>query len=55
MFIAARNKSLKNVNILLDHGADVNVKDNMDETPLFPAVELGCYDMVKSLVEVSEV
>ena len=55
LFIAARNKNLKNVNTLLDHGADVNVKDSMNETPLFPAVELGCYDMVKRLVEVSEV
>ena len=55
LFIAARNKNLKNMNILLDHGADVNVKDSMNETPLFPAVELGCIDMVKRLVEVSEV
>lgn len=52
LFIATRNCCLENVTLLVDAGADVNMKDSMNETALFPAVEMGCREIVEKLVEV---
>ena len=49
--IAAANGHDKCVQILIDHGADVNAKDRFDVTALHMAAEKGNYFCVKALLD----
>ena len=51
LHIAAANADLKCVQLLLQYGADVNVKDTNDWTPLHAAVRRGNWKCAILLIE----
>ena len=51
IFDYIKENNISEVKLLLDHGADVNVKDEDGETPLFCASNNGHKEIVKLLLE----
>ena len=49
--IAARNNDIKITNLLLQHGADVNIKDKHGHTALDFAVFFGSNEVINILLE----
>ena len=48
---AAHEGNIRIIEILLSHGADINVKDKINNTPLFYAMEAGHKDVVELLTK----
>ena len=48
---ASGNGDIQIVKYLVEHGADVNAKDENNKTALLLASEIGCLETVKYLVE----
>ena len=46
LFEACTNGDLKEIRYLVEHGADVNAKNNFGQTPLHRACRSGHFEMV---------
>lgn len=50
LMIAIQNKNSKMVNLLLEHNANPNEKNSLNETPLHSAAELGLIEIITELL-----
>ena len=50
LHLAARNNQIETLGLLLDHGADIEIRDPTETTPLMVAVERKSFTVVRELI-----